>query len=182
MPFPTDLWQKVLRHVRQMLWSVYHAESLPISEEVSSLLNVRHCGIFLNVENPEAYKSDRAGMLYADRTDGMASLLLIAKELHGALVKKGTTFEKLQTLKMWLTIVYGITPLRNAMEWDINRDGIYFQWGDKYRAFYLPHEMQGLRQQDALDRLCAWEAGVPSSLWQLPEGLVLKMTCDFGTG
>jgi hypothetical protein len=165
-----------------MLWSVYHAESLPISEEVSSLLNVRHCGIFLNVENPEAYKSDRAGMLYADRTDGMASLLLIAKELHGALVKKGTTFEKLQTLK---NVAYHCVRHNAASQCD----GVGHQsgWnllsvGDKYARFICRMRCRAYGNRTLWTDFVHGRRGCPLVLWQLPEGLVLKMTCDFGTG
>ena len=81
-----------------------------------------------------------------------------------------------------MTFVHDVIYLQNPLDWDEDKNGIYFQWGQKYKGFYLPNQIKKINSENkkikVLDKLVCHEVGLISNLWRMPEGLVYKIVCD----
>lgn len=88
---------------------------------------------------------------------------------------KKSTVDVNNTLLLY--IVKDVILLKNKLDWELNKDGIYFQWGDRFKGMFLPHEMAKYPGDKIrmLDRLCSHKLEIPSSLWRYPEGIVFSL-------
>ncbi len=88
---------------------------------------------------------------------------------------------KVNTGTFYYTIITDVTYLPNPMQWNENTDGIYFMWGQDYRALYLPYQItkMNLSKIEVMDRLCSWNAGVPANFMEafpLVSGLPINLS------
>lgn len=82
--------------------------------------------------------------------------------------------------KLVFYVVKDVIYLKDKTDWDMSKDGVFFQWGNRFRGVLLPHETQSVsgNKIKMLDRLCSHKIGVPSSLWAYPEALVYRIVMD----
>lgn len=93
--------------------------------------------------------------------------------------------EKIDTknLNINLCIIKDSIYLKNPLDWDMSKDGVCFQWGNRYIGYYMPYEVSKFKADKVriLDRLCSWKTQPPviSSLWRVPEGMVYSIKVDW---
>jgi len=96
---------------------------------------------------------------------------------------KEKNIDNIKNLNINLCVIKEVNYLKNPMEWDMNKDGVCFQWGDRYIGFYMPYEVAriGGDKIRILDRLCSWktEPAIFGSAWRLPEGIVHSLKVDW---
>jgi hypothetical protein len=70
----------------------------------------------------------------------------------------------------------------DPLNWNEQSDGIGMQWGQKYRGFFLPDEVQKIKKEnpkitkiDIMNKLCGHMLGLPCHLWRLPEGMCYRL-------
>ncbi|MFA6088632.1 MAG: hypothetical protein WC755_02095 [Candidatus Woesearchaeota archaeon] len=89
----------------------------------------------------------------------------------------------ISNLSINLCVIKDAVYLRNPMEWDMNKDGVCFQWGNNYIGFYMPYEVSrmGGDKVRILDKLCSLKTNpsIFSSAWRLPEGLIYSIKVDW---
>lgn len=136
-------------------------------------------GLFFSVINTDETESAREGELF-EKADLKNSVQSIVSKLSAKLKLIDYSYNKLQISNFRLTYVYDVIYLKNPLEWDENKDGVYFQWGQKYRGLFLPNQIKKIQGSkiDVLDRLLCHEIGLISNLWRMPEGLVFKIDCE----
>lgn len=139
-----------------------------------------HKGLYLGVVSSEGDEIAREGFIKDGNDDLLKSTDLVVNNLVDKLKHKNYSLSRFMTSQVHLTVIRDCKYMADPMLWDENKDGIYFQWGQKYRGLYLPYQIQrmDLTKAQVLDRLCAWEAGVASNLWKNEAGLVFRLTCD----
>jgi hypothetical protein len=136
-------------------------------------------GLFFSVIDTDGSEAAREGLM-SDELDVKILTQDISLKLSAKLKLIGYSYNKLQLSNFCLTFVNDVVYLKNPLEWDENKDGVYFQWGQKYRGFFLPNQIKKLQGSkiDILDRLLCHEIGLISNLWRMPEGLVFKIDCE----
>ena len=156
-------------------------QSLPIVEdkELQSLLNVPHKGFYVDIIDAKDENVVKRGTLSEGLTNIVASVDNAIQMIYDFLKMHNIPRSKVQTSTFYITVILDVQYISNPMEWDETKDGVYFMWGQDFRALYLPHEIQrmNLSKIEILDRLCSLEAKVPSSLWKSPCGLIFRMSC-----
>lgn len=177
-----NLWTKITGHIRQSVWALFNNQGTIKSEELKSVLQLNHVGFFISLESSTNSRPDRIGFLRKGQNDAYESMVNTIKQLYGFLCQNGKTENQFAISRLWTTIIYDVVPIRNPLEWEPGVDGVYLQFGDKYRGFYLPYETENLKRQDVLDRLATWELNIPSDVWKLPEGIVFRIVSEYGTG
>ena len=104
------------------------------------------------------------------------------KNLHETIVELCEKINKdIEFSSVQLCIVREVSYLKNPLDWDIDHDGVCFQWGNKFKAFYMPYEIAKINgdKVTVLDKLCSHKCECPSSLWKMPEGLVWGLKVDW---
>ena len=138
-----------------------------------------HKGLYVGVVDSSGNSILREGFLQDSQFNIKNSLDIIIKNLFNSAKQNNISREKLQTSTFHYSIINDCIYKADPLNWDENSDGVYFMWGQRFRAMYLPYEIKklGLSKVDVLDRLCSFEAKVPSSLWRSPEGLIYQIKC-----
>ena len=108
--------------------------------------------------------------------DGLKNLHETINELCESINKEELNFSSVQ-----LCIIREVSYIKNPLDWEIEHDGVCFQWGNKFKAFYMPYEIVKINgdKVTVLDKLCCHKCNCPSSLWKMPEGLVFKIIVDW---
>jgi len=173
-------WDEVVNHVRSKL-DYYYDPALAFAEnkELRDQLAFKHKGAYLGFEDSVGDKSFREGFLAEDALNVLESFDRLTDKMYSTMKSAGVPVTKVNTSTFYYTIISDVTYMPNPMQWNENRDGVYFMWGQDYRALYLPYQVSkmSLSKIEVMDRLCSWEAGVAANLWRYPEDLVYKLTC-----
>lgn len=154
--------------MQSAIWSsILEGREFPILADIDETAK----GVFLSFVSPK-------GDIVEQKGDTGPALPLV--ETIGRLTSQLRSHSKLQGTHLHLTVVKDAVYLEKPLEWDATKDGVFFMWGDKYRGMLLPFEIARIKADKVriLDRLCSYKAGVPSSLWRLPEGTVWALKCD----
>lgn len=169
------IWHWISGYIRHKISVHSHTEP-----ELKDQLNILHKGFFVGLLGPDGKRIYRKGFMNGTKNNILDSAdaiipLVVDDIKHGNLSQ-----EDLDKYPLMLTVVLDMKRLKNSLEWDPNRDGVYFQWGDKYEGLYLPFEIKAMNvsQNETMDRLCSWEVGVPATFWRLAEGLTWQIVCE----
>lgn len=181
MKLHEDIWNKFANLTKTRLLSKYDPALLvPDPGNIVSKLKVPHCGFYITVYDSKQKKVVSVGFLEKNKQDILVSSNTVVDALYTELEAKGVSSESLPVSSFSFVVVWDLIFMKNALAWNENTDGVYFSWGDRYKSIYLPHEIirMSSTKVEILNRLCSWEAGVPSNLWRLPEGRCYKMVAD----
>jgi len=176
----TVQWDGVANHIRSKLDNYYDpALGFVEDKELRQQLSLKHKGAYIGFEYEDVIV--REGFLKEDLTNILESFDRIVDQVYGIFKKSSVPATKLHVGTFHYVIITEVTYLPNPDQWNENRDGIYFMWGQDYRGLYLPYEIQKMNMNkiDVMDRLCSHQIGVPANLWRLPEGLVHLLTCHY---
>ncbi len=179
--FPEQLWNDIAAYTKDQLLSKYDPTKIVSgNESLKSRLVVAHKGFYLSIEDSNGKDVVQSGFLEDDHNNVLESLNRVINAVYLELQAKSIPVKVLNTAKLHFTVVLNLIFIENGLQWDINEDGVYFSWGDQYKALYLPHEIKRMTvpKGEIMNRLCAWKGQVPSNFWRLPCGLVHKLICD----
>lgn len=171
-------WGGIANHVRSKLDYFYDPSAgFTEDQELREQLNFKHKGVYLGFD--DGTNSFREGFLTEESPNVLESFDRLTDRMYTIMKNASIPPTKVHTGTISYTIITDVTYLPNPIQWNDNRDGIYFMWGQDYRALYLPYQIQkmNMNQIEVMDRLCSLEAGVCANLWRLPCGLVFRLTC-----
>lgn len=181
MKIAENIWTHLSTLLKTKLLAKYNPGTLtPDGGDINSKLKIRHCGFYISLYDSGKDKIARVGFLQKNCTDVLESAFQTLDGLFGELEAKGFPHKKLPTCSYNFVAVWDVVFMENALAWDADVDGVYFNWGDRYKGLYLPYEIKRMSttKVETLNRLCSWEIGLPSNLWRLPEGMTYKILCD----
>lgn len=166
-------------YVRSKVCSLFESSIFSDPPGWYESMSFPHKGFFIGVFGPSGEEIARVGFLKDGLTNVSESSYIVTKDLFNELKSKNFFVEDVKKSTFHFVIVQDCIYLPDPMLWNENKDGIYFMWGQKYRGFYLPYQVRQMNMSkiDVMDRLCAYECKVPSSLWRLAEGLCWKLVC-----
>lgn len=181
MKIADNTWARLASLLKNRLLAKYDPGILPPDvSEISSKLSVRHQGCYISVYDSQNSKIVRAGFLKEGGQNILESATQVLEALHIELEAKGVSHKKLPSSSYNFVVVWDLVFIENPLAWDMNTDGIYLNWGDRYKGLYLPYEIKQMpiTKAEVLNRLCSFQLGIPSNLWRLPEGMTYKILCD----
>lgn len=181
MKISQDIWSELATLLKSKLLAKYNPDTFtPDSGKISSKLEIQHRGFYISIFDSKNDKLAQVGFLREGCTNVLESAVQALEGIYSELQAKGVSHKKLPTSSYNFTAVWDVVFLENSLAWDANTDGIYLNWGDRYKGMYLPSEIKQMSttKAEVLNRLCSWELGVPSNLWRLPEGMTYKILCD----
>ena len=181
MKIAEDIWVRLANLLKSRLLSKYDPGTLsPDDGELGSKLEFHHHGFYISVYDSSKNKMARTGFLQEGCTNILHSAIQALDGLHSELKSKGVPSKKLLTSSYNFVAVWDLIFIENPLLWDENLDGVYLNWGDRYKGMYLPYEISqmSVTKPETMNRLCSWEIGIPSNLWRLPEGMTYKILCD----
>lgn len=173
-----NLWNKIMNYTRSKLHYLYDKNS-PFAEDPSLKIefNIPHVGFYIGITSNTGDDIIREGFLHNNLGNIIDSCDVVVQNLFNNLKHKNIDHDKIATSTFHLTIINKIVPLKNPLQWDQKSDGIYGMWGERYKGLYLPYQIQRMNntQVEIMDRLCAWELGIASNLWRVPECIVFRL-------
>lgn len=176
----TAQWDDLVIYSKSKLVSLFDPASLFVEKKgLRTNLTMPYKGLYISISDSGGETLGMNGFMQDKASNVLDGIDTIVQNLYTALSEKGVIASKVQTGTFNFTLVSAINYLQDPLQWDENKDGIFFQWGQNYQGIYLPHQIKkmGLTKVATLDRLCSWEVGVPSSLWRYPCGLIWKLSC-----
>lgn len=169
--------KKILAYCREYLQKLFD----PSKKNDSSFwdkLDIPHKGVYLSgvFEN----QNHRIGFMNETTGSLHESFDLTLSMMYEYMISNKMSDTNLKLFKLHITVISDVIYIQDPIAWDDKKDGIYFQWGQKYKAFYLPYEIYTMNMDKVqiLNYLCSTVAKVPANLWRMPEGLVFKITCE----
>lgn len=146
--------------------------SLPIAMECPKITEP-HKGFYLGLSSSSNKDLAQSGFLKENLNDVNKSVENVIESFFAELRGKDINYNQIETGNLFLYLVKDVIYIPRPMDWDENKDGLYFMWGQKFRGLYLPYQIKLLScsKVEVLDRLCGL-SGIINSAWRLPEGLV----------
>lgn len=143
-----------------------------------------HKGLYIGLVNSKDKEICRAGFMKDGLKNIINSIEIAVAEAAGLLKSNNILRPEIETSTIFITIIKDCTYISHPLEWDDSTDGVCFQWGQKYKGVYVPYQIKKISESkiNIMERLCSMEAGVPSNLWKLPEGLVYRLVCESFSG
>jgi len=181
MKLSAENWHGLATLLKSQLLSKFDPATLvPPSSDLREKLNVSHKGFYVIVFDSSKSQLVRVGFLEDGQANLADSAAKVVEALYTELQAKGIPYRSLLSGSFNLVAVWDVVFINNGLAWSENEDGIYFAWGDRYKGMYLPVEIEqmSVTKHEIMNRLCSYEAGVPSNLWRLPEGMVHRLLCD----
>lgn len=150
--------------------------SLPLTVTLPNL-NELHKGCYLGLVSSSNKDVAYSGFLQDKQSDVNKTLDKTIESFFSELRGKNITPNSLETGTLYLYLVRDVVYIPKPMDWDENKDGLYFMWGQEFRGLYLPYQIKlmSCSKVEVLDRLCSHLIGIPSSMWRLPEGLLFRI-------
>lgn len=176
--FSTEQNQNIALYVRNYVISELNQIEKPIFQNNREEYDVLHDGFYIGITNKEGDNTGRVGFFRKNQTNLMNSVDCVIQELVFFVKEKIATDKEFNNSTLFFYLIKKCIIIKNPMEWDTTKDGIHFQFGNRYKGFYLPYQIRGFSQKESMDRLCSLECGVPSNFWRMPEGLITKIECD----
>ena len=181
MKIAEDSWLHLATLLKSRLLAKYDPGALiPDDGEIASRLEFQHRGFYISVYDSGGGKIARTGFFREGCTNVLHSAMQALAGLHSELEAKGISSKALPTSSYNFAAVWDLIFIENPLAWDVNVDGIYLTWGDKYKGLYLPCEIKrmSVTKPVILDRLCSFKLGIPANLWRLPECLSYRILAD----
>ncbi len=182
---PEQVWQEVISYTRQQFLAKYDPTAIVADGgNLSSKLDIPHKGFYLTVDNSSNEEIVQIGFLQEDLTNVFDSLNKTIEAVYTELKSKSIAINAIQTGTIHLTTVLDVQFIENGLDWDVNENGIYFNWGDRYKGLYLPCQIKkmAVRKHEIMNRLCSYQCSIASNLWRLPEGVCHRLICDNSSG
>lgn len=175
----TEQWNKLSGYCREKVISELDPSVIAMDRISRAELNIKHKGFYIGVIDPEDNELARSGFLKSSENIKDSAEISIKQTVEN-IRSLGIPISKLHTSSFFFTLVSDVVYLENPLSWNEESEGIYFQWGQDFKGFYLPYQIKrmGIDKVEILDRLCSWESGVASNLWRLPEGLCWSIKCS----
>ncbi len=173
-------WKKIENHVRSYLFSKYDPARRFEKDAALVDFTVDHKGFYIGSVDSSGEDLGCSGFMVSESKDLIHSSETATSELFAQYQRKHISLEKLKTSTFHFSMILDCVYMPDPMSWDENKDGIYFQWGQDYRALYLPYQIarKNVSKAEIMNQLCSWEAGLASNLWRTPEGLCYKIVCE----
>ena len=181
MKIAEDTWLHLATLLKTRLLSKHDPGTLiPDDGRIADRLEFQHRGFYISVYDSGNKKIARTGFFQEGCTNILHSAMQALDGLHSELKAKGISSKRLPTSSYNFVAVWDLIFMENPLVWDANVDGVYLNWGDRYKGLYLPREIKqmSVTKPATLDRLCSWEMGIPSNLWRLPECLSYRILVD----
>ncbi len=181
MKIADKTWDKLASFLKSRLLAKYDPGVLsPDASGLDSSLKIQHGGCYISVYDSKREKIARAGFLRQGCQNVLNSATQALEALHTELEAKGIPHKKLPSSSYNFVVVWDLVFIEHSLAWDANTDGIYLNWGERYKGMYLPYEIKqmSVTKAEVLNRLCSWELGIPSNLWRLPECMCWKILAD----
>jgi hypothetical protein len=173
---------ELLSHVRSKIDHFYDATNMfsVDLDLIESLKDVDYKGFYIGIVDLDKESVAKEGFLTEARKDIIAGAEPVISQIFDKLKSSGVSYSQYSSYSVHVTVVLDVIYMPDPMMWDENKDGLYFQWGQRYKGMYLPYEIQqfDLPKSSILDRLCSWEAGIAGNLWRNPAGLCWKLVCS----
>ena len=167
-------WSDLANYSRTKLVSSFDpADIFAEKKGLRTSLAMPYKGLYISIADSGGELLGSEGFMLDKSDNVLDGADTIVQNLFTSFKEGGTTVSKIQSGSFNFTLISAINYLTDPLQWDENKDGIFFQWGQNYVSMFLSWEIQkmGLSKVGILDRLCM-RAGVPSSLWRYPEGLI----------
>lgn len=181
MKITDNVWTRLAHLLKARLLAEYDPGILiPDALDLPSKLAIQHQGCYISVYGSQKDKIARVGFLRQGCQNVLESAMQVLEALHTELEAKGIPHKKLPSSSYNFVVVWDLVFIENSLAWDANTDGIYLNWGDKYKGMYLPYEIKpmSVTKAEVLNRLCSFKLGLPSNLWRLPEMLSYRLLVD----
>lgn len=181
MRIALDIWSQLAQLLKAKLLAKFDPSLLvSTNETIRSQLALEHKGFYLGVLDSSQKSVARVGFMKENCSNVLQSGETIIEAFHAEMQAKAIPHQVLPAASFHFTVIWDISFSNNGLAWNENQDGVYFNWGDRYKGLYLPYQIKRMRvtKTEIMNRLCGWEAKVPSNLWRLPEGLVHRLLCD----
>ena len=178
---PADVFQNLANYCRNYIINAYNpTSSLAEPSGLRTSLMTKHKGLYVGIFSPKDEEICSEGILKEDLTDILDTGNLVCRKIFDALRAKNITESVFKTCQCNFALVKDIIYIMDSLDWNQAIDGIYMQWGQKYKGIYLPYQIKRMKvtKNVVMDRLCSWQCGIVSSCWKMPEGLTYKVVCD----
>jgi hypothetical protein len=176
-----EIWQKIAEYTRSRLIGKMDPTYLFAEQSgVRPESQINHKGFYVGIVDSKENDLIREGFLKDNQTNVLDSIDIIVKNIYNQLKAKGITKPTIETSKFYYSLITECLYIKNPLQWDENSDGVCFQWGQKYKGLYLPYQIKKMpyTKIEIMHRLCSFECGVVSNLWQLETGLVFRLICN----
>jgi hypothetical protein len=181
MKITEEIWKQLAQLLKKRLLSQFDPSTMvPADSELRTKVNLPHKGFYLGVLDSSQKEVARVGFLKEDCTNILESAYSVIEAFATEMKAQAINHQVLPAASFHFTAIWDVVFIPKGLEWNENADGVYFAWGDRYKGLYLPYQIQRMTvtKTEIMNRLCSWEAKVPSNLWRLPEGLISRLICD----
>lgn len=178
---PENLMFQLLSYVRSKIEHMYDPSFIfGEPKDLRSSFEIPHKGFYIGVIDAQGNEILREGFLESQAKNILYSADNVVAVAFPQLQIKSLNISHFKTSLVHICVIHEVTYIPNPMNWDENEDGLFFQWGQKYKGFYLPYQIKRLNTHKigVLDRLCGWECRLSSNLWRSESGLCWKLICQ----
>lgn len=170
---------KLAQYCKSKVVSAFDPSFQVVLDDETSAFSMPHKGFYIGFSDSSGTEICRDGFLKDNLLSVFDSANTAIIALISSLKSKNVVLEKIHSGTFYYTLVTDCIYFPDPLGWDENADGVYFMWGQNYRGLYLPHQIKkmNISKIDIMDRLCAFESHMASSLWRLPEGMVWALKC-----
>ena len=175
---PKNDLSQIMNYARSKIIHLYEPSSVfGEPKDLRSSLQIDHKGVYLGVVDSSNNEIIREGFMEPCKKNVLDSIDHVISILFPQLKTKGYTSAYFKTSILHICIIFDVIYMPNPMSWDENEDGLYMQWGQKYKGMYLPYQIKRLNTHKigVLDRLCGWECRLVSNIWRSPEALLYSL-------
>jgi len=170
----------LISYIKSKIDNLYNL-SLPViaDKELNTLSNTQHKGFYIGIIDSKEEEVVRTGIMHENLTNIVTSADTACQMVYDHCKLQNIPKSKIQTSTFYTTVITDVQYIADPRLWDETKDGIYFMWGQDFKGFYLPYEIQrmGLSKIEIWDHLLSTQIKIASNLWKLPEGLCWRLSC-----
>lgn len=172
---------RLVAFVRDQINRTYDPAHIGLKlEDVENDFVLPHKGFYIGLVDSSDADLARAGFMKDEQENLAQSAAKAVNDLSNILKLKAVSRNQFNTSKMFCVVIEDCIYIEDPLSWDQDRNGILFQWGQRYKGFYLPYQINRMKihKVEILDRVCALECSLISNLWRVPEGLCYRLVCQ----
>lgn len=174
-------WNKLLNHIRSKVLHLYDPSTeFKVEDNIASELQTDHQGFYIGVVDKNGNEITTVGFMQDGLDNVFQSADIVVQKLFNDLQKQKISRNDFRSFSVYLEVIRSCKYIINPLEWNEEKDGVYFMWGQKYSAICLPYQVK-LRNKnkiDLMDQLVSWDTKLPSNFWRLPEGMCFRLRCE----
>ncbi len=181
MKLASEIWEPLSKILKDKLLAKYDPAVLVTPEkDLHSRMTVGHKGFYVTIFDSSKAKLIQVGFMEGDQTNVLDSGNRVVEAVYTEMQAQVISHRKLLTATFAYTCIWDVVQAKTGLAWDENNDGVHLAWGDRYKAMYLPIEIQqmSIPKTEIMNRLTTWGAKLPSNCWRLPEMIVHRLLCD----